>query len=152
MVSRHNATLTPITDLLFQRQKILQFGHSSHDNFFNSIFVHIRRKFKDATVWSFLEFLKILPIGRFLPEILNLYELRKNFAKTQLPGSQTGTKWTKYSINFKEIFEIDRFLWNWENNNAIRLIAAISLSHCLTIWAISDLPWYMKQIETILLP
>ena len=34
---------------------------------------------------------------------------------TQIPGPQTGNKWTKYSIDFKEIFEIDRFLWNWEN-------------------------------------
>ena len=39
----------------------------------------------------------------------------ENFAMTQLPGPQTGTKWTKYSLNFKEIYQFQRFLWNWEN-------------------------------------
>ena len=55
----------------------VQFGHSSHENFFNSIFVHIRRKSKNPAVWSFLEFLKVVPMGKIFPEILNLCEVRK---------------------------------------------------------------------------
>ena len=55
----------------------LQFGNSSHDNFFNSIFVYIKRKFENPAVWSFLEFLKVVPMGKIFPEILNLCEVRK---------------------------------------------------------------------------
>ena len=56
---------------------LLQFSHSSHENFFNTVFFNIKRKFKNPAVWSFLEFSEVVPMGKIFPKILNLCEVRK---------------------------------------------------------------------------
>ena len=43
------------------------------------------------------------PWVKFFPKSSICVNL-ENFAMTQLPGLQTGTKWSKYSINLKELW------------------------------------------------
>ena len=51
----------------------IQYGHSSHANFFFSIFVQIKKKCENPAVWSFLYFVNVLfPMGSIFSEILNL--------------------------------------------------------------------------------
>ena len=89
----------------------LQYGHSSHTNFFFFIFVQMKKKLKNPAMWSFLYFVNEFPMGKIFPEILNLCESRK-FCDDPASRSANWDQVRKKYIDFEEIFEFDRFLWN----------------------------------------